>query len=124
MSISISTLIALRRSGRMWMSRYAFRAVLSMVFSRSNSSGAPSRANFLSRRRATLMFLVPSSTESSRLRYSRWSQTFTALRRSEEHTSELQSPCNLVCRLLLEKKNVPQADVGVDELQPQHHLVG
>src|SRR2546426_5872591 len=35
-------------------------------------------------------------------------------RRSEEHTSELQSPCNLVCRLLLEKKKtsdtwVPQA---------------
>ena len=27
------------------------------------------------------------------------------LLRSEEHTSELQSPCNLVCRLLLEKKN-------------------
>src|SRR5256885_11691836 len=27
-----------------------------------------------------------------------------AKRRSEEHTSELQSPCNLVCRLLLEKK--------------------
>src|SRR5256885_4431244 len=26
------------------------------------------------------------------------------LERSEEHTSELQSPCNLVCRLLLEKK--------------------
>src|SRR2546426_1712594 len=26
------------------------------------------------------------------------------LYRSEEHTSELQSPCNLVCRLLLEKK--------------------
>src|SRR5256885_7962601 len=32
--------------------------------------------------------------------------------RSEEHTSELQSPCNLVCRLLLEKKN---KHVGVDE---------
>src|SRR5256885_5298143 len=27
--------------------------------------------------------------------------------RSEEHTSELQSPCNLVCRLLLEKKKPP-----------------
>src|SRR5256885_10569286 len=27
-----------------------------------------------------------------------------ARQRSEEHTSELQSPCNLVCRLLLEKK--------------------
>src|SRR5256885_13193906 len=26
--------------------------------------------------------------------------------RSEEHTSELQSPCNLVCRLLLEKKHI------------------
>src|SRR5256885_981984 len=29
--------------------------------------------------------------------------------RSEEHTSELQSPCNLVCRLLLEKKNATSA---------------
>src|SRR5256885_13267425 len=29
-------------------------------------------------------------------------------RRSEEHTSELQSPCNLVCRLLLEQKNTHQ----------------
>src|SRR2546426_5776587 len=28
------------------------------------------------------------------------------LKRSEEHTSELQSPCNLVCRLLLEKKKI------------------
>src|SRR5256885_9754212 len=27
------------------------------------------------------------------------------VKRSEEHTSELQSPCNIVCRLLLEKKN-------------------
>src|SRR3989454_6482032 len=32
-------------------------------------------------------------------------------RRSEEHTSELQSPCNLVCRLLLEKKkNIPKSN--------------
>src|SRR5688500_19883087 len=30
--------------------------------------------------------------------------TSPTLPRSEEHTSELQSPCNLVCRLLLEKK--------------------
>src|SRR5256885_9734594 len=34
--------------------------------------------------------------------FGRWQQFF---KRSEEHTSELQSPCNLVCRLLLEKKN-------------------
>src|SRR5256885_5223051 len=32
-------------------------------------------------------------------------QLLDKLARSEEHTSELQSPCNLVCRLLLEKKN-------------------
>src|SRR2546426_9059464 len=31
-------------------------------------------------------------------------QTCGPQTRSEEHTSELQSPCNLVCRLLLEKK--------------------
>src|SRR2546426_7098593 len=30
--------------------------------------------------------------------------------RSEEHTSELQSPCNLVCRLLLEKKKISDQD--------------
>src|SRR2546426_1415479 len=30
-------------------------------------------------------------------------------KRSEEHTSELQSPCNLVCRLLLEKKKKTQS---------------
>src|SRR5256885_11325004 len=30
--------------------------------------------------------------------------SFRSTVRSEEHTSELQSPCNLVCRLLLEKK--------------------
>src|SRR5256885_7128514 len=32
--------------------------------------------------------------------------------RSEEHTSELQSPCNLVCRLLLEKKKSPVRHAG------------
>src|SRR5256885_11308288 len=34
----------------------------------------------------------------------RWSSEAIGDYRSEEHTSELQSPCNLVCRLLLEKK--------------------
>src|SRR5688500_19612130 len=33
-----------------------------------------------------------------------WSPSKCSPARSEEHTSELQSPCNLVCRLLLEKK--------------------
>src|SRR2546427_6522233 len=35
-------------------------------------------------------------------------------RRSEEHTSELQSQSNLVCRLLLEKKNGIGADLAAD----------
>src|SRR5256885_12394434 len=35
--------------------------------------------------------------------YRKWHDVLLAYR-SEEHTSELQSPCNLVCRLLLEKK--------------------
>src|SRR5256885_11397066 len=38
--------------------------------------------------------------------------------RSEEHTSELQSPCNLVCRLLLEKKNPPIRPTPVDGASP------
>src|SRR5256885_3847330 len=33
--------------------------------------------------------------------------------RSEEHTSELQSPCNLVCRLLLEKKKKASASDSI-----------
>src|SRR5256885_5007519 len=55
------------------------------------------------------------------------------LRRSEEHTSELQSPCNLVCRLLLEKKKEHALEVGLgkssecgierrDCTYPGHHL--
>src|SRR2546426_5584859 len=40
------------------------------------------------------------------------------LKRSEEHTSELQSPCNLVCRLLLEKKKTSQ---GKEEIQAVDH---
>src|SRR2546430_7236477 len=36
--------------------------------------------------------------------------------RSEEHTSELQSQSNLVCRLLLEKKNILHAHIGCREL--------
>src|SRR5256885_4037186 len=54
----------------------------------------------------------PSATPiSSATCASRWFQISSSAgalmdsRRSEEHTSELQSPCNLVCRLLLEKNN-------------------
>src|SRR5256885_9467010 len=42
------------------------------------------------------------------------------LERSEEHTSELQSPCNLVCRLLLEKKQRTHCGIRV-LIPPQQH---
>src|SRR5256885_13788344 len=44
---------------------------------------------------------MPSRTISAAIRTA---ASGARLARSEEHTSELQSPCNLVCRLLLEKK--------------------
>src|SRR5438093_6406145 len=45
----------------------------------------------------------------------RWGAT-----RSEEHTSELQSLTNLVCRLLLEKKYRPMRSVGLRSSSPAH----
>src|SRR2546426_7291078 len=42
--------------------------------------------------------------------------------RSEEHTSELQSPCNLVCRLLLEKKKKPSKANATCRLVEGHTL--
>src|SRR5205807_3168072 len=47
--------------------------------------------------------------------------------RSEEHTSELQSPCNLVCRLLLEKKKEvcyarqTRQKHSLPTIEPMHH---
>src|SRR2546426_4756260 len=52
-----------------------------------------------------------SSTRSGSRRSCRWRSS--ADRRSEEHTSELQSPCNLVCRLLLEKKKIGTIEAAI-----------
>src|SRR5256885_6565290 len=41
--------------------------------------------------------------------------------RSEEHTSELQSPCNLVCRLLLEKKKKNPQNLQSQHNTQRHH---
>src|SRR5688500_19711597 len=49
------------------------------------------------------VYIVYFSNEFSRTRIP-ISSFLATTERSEEHTSELQSPCNLVCRLLLEKK--------------------
>src|SRR2546426_8487704 len=46
--------------------------------------------------------------------------------RSEEHTSELQSPCNLVCRLLLEKKkkrNLQNLQLHASQVQSRSSAV-
>src|SRR5256885_1208253 len=80
------------------------------ISSRERSCGAacgrcsaPTFASCTSRRartrRATGRSSRRSNSSGSR------SPAATPISRSEEHTSELQSPCNLVCRLLLEKKN-------------------
>src|SRR5256885_11003781 len=65
---------------------------------------------FRSRRRrwmAIIVFLMMSAFEPCMTKFTARrspSERVARLDRSEEHTSELQSPCNLVCRLLLEKK--------------------
>src|SRR2546430_13317481 len=41
--------------------------------------------------------------------------------RSEEHTSELQSQSNLVCRLLLEKKNIIATTCSITSQSPRHY---
>src|SRR5947209_16525924 len=64
----------------------------------------------------TTLFRSPSTSSPTRTRSRRGARTRTFTRRSEEHTSELQSRQYLVCRLLLEKKNdsdYPRHDHGV-----------
>src|SRR4051794_41216732 len=46
------------------------------------------------------------------------------IKRSEEHTSELQSPVHLVCRLLLEKKNSPRGFPRAPSAEPHDDACG
>src|SRR5256885_17249983 len=50
------------------------------------------------------VFAVSRSSKTADAFFARPFSLYLWTARSEEHTSELQSPCNLVCRLLLEKK--------------------
>src|SRR5690349_24498042 len=52
----------------------------------------------------TTLFRSPTSMSSKNMAYGRTHSPLSLYRRSEEHTSELQSRRDLVCRLLLEKK--------------------
>src|SRR5256885_3154984 len=60
-------------------------------------------AGFIKLREISLTYIAPAAW-AARFGASSLSITAAGRNRSEEHTSELQSPCNLVCRLLLEKK--------------------
>src|SRR5688500_19511179 len=62
----------------------------------------PDLHSFPTRRSSDLYIFLTGNT----VELGNWSTTWHGAVRSEEHTSELQSPCNLVCRLLLEKKNI------------------
>src|SRR5256885_4707398 len=61
-------------------------------------------------RSVPMISIVCTTRSTKRERHDLVSATRCAHGRSEEHTSELQSPCNLVCRLLLEKKNRRKSD--------------
>src|SRR2546426_7830657 len=58
--------------------------------------------DFGNKEKTLLTPIIAATKPTGRVRNPIMSKKPTA--RSEEHTSELQSPCNLVCRLLLEKK--------------------
>src|SRR2546430_7189555 len=67
-----------------------------------NTSARKTIRETKTRRRSLNSFLWPQRNEFSNLEFGAQDERST---RSEEHTSELQSQSNLVCRLLLEKKN-------------------
>src|SRR2546426_3814041 len=66
---------------------------------RSNGAGAGSPG-----RRQRPMVAKRFSSPGGAMIHTMTRSSVPSFQRSEEHTSELQSPCNLVCRLLLEKK--------------------
>src|SRR5438270_9535059 len=73
------------------------------IWADSTSASGVAPPYFLYRRGSSEPALTPMRTGTPRSRHSR---ATSLISRSEEHTSELQSQSNLVCRLLLEKKKV------------------
>src|SRR5690606_40575533 len=72
--------------------------------------------------RATSDVTAAKVSTSTSVRTKRWVCTAkNRCQRSEEHTSELQSRENLVCRLLLEKKNLEDADNRNDRITGRNH---
>src|SRR2546427_4739233 len=75
------------------------------------------RSQFLGEVRKRLRTVVAVAQQESE-RLSSMFDVFRLLTRSEEHTSELQSQSNLVCRLLLEKKKNPKPAQDAIRLGP------
>src|SRR5205085_9971367 len=87
---------------------------------------APTEIYTLSLHDALPISLVSGSSRIGALRGCRGRRTGTREARSEEHTSELQSQSNLVCRLLLEKKNQnvsPRASPAIHPSPAAHPCV-
>src|SRR3989454_9835961 len=85
-------------------SEVAVRAVALRGLSRALTDSAQLSARDVTSRIAPLLADGDSDVRVNALRALASFHDSTLAARSEEHTSELQSPCNLVCRLLLEKK--------------------
>src|SRR5256885_11431297 len=81
------------------------------LFRSSSSPTGRRTAAFCRSGRATRcsFFRLPATTRQSRM------NIVSPDQRSEEHTSELQSPCNFVCRLLLEKKKKSNPEYILDD---------
>src|SRR5690606_41278786 len=83
---------------------------------RSSATGSPTGTRSTSRGAPRFWATPPACTpRAARSRLLRWPPPTT---RSEEHTSELQSRENLVCRLLLEKKKKKKQDQPTREAKP------
>src|SRR5438876_9077180 len=97
----------------------AHRHLHSFPTRRSSDLGASTRGTAAARGRA------PSSTEGRRAAAGSSSRRNGARRtgrRSEEHTSELQSPVHLVCRLLLEKKKKIVNNMNRNRIHVEHNV--
>src|SRR2546426_9074284 len=97
--LALLLVLAARDTAGYWQQQVAYRITASLDEPSGVLSGRE-RISYVNRSPVTLHDFYVHQYLNAFRPGSRWA----AADRSEEHTSELQSPCNLVCRLLLEKK--------------------
>src|SRR5256885_6920078 len=86
-------------------------------------TGMPGLVEMRSLNKSGLSIITLVFTDTTDVYFARQLVTERLKERSEEHTSELQSPCNLVCRLLLEKKKKINPDTGILDVVADRHPV-